>query len=190
MSFTLPSHIVQKASDWYEDTTNGKMVHEKWIKWYCRQYYESIDINYLTGEPIKRRKDKLSQPIYVSKIDWDLEDKVIVVKQIYKEKPTNMNELEKTLKQIMEEIEVKLSLKDINGNMIKHADTLTKYVDGNKVYANLFIQSLFGDTKLILQPVFAKDKINPDSYCGYQVEVTAEELLEWEQMVYSKLEGE
>lgn len=85
MSFTLPSHIVQKNHEWYEDTTNGKLVHERWIKWYCRRYYESIDINYLTGKPIKRRKTKEGEPIYVSKVDWDLEDKVIVVKQIYKE---------------------------------------------------------------------------------------------------------
>lgn len=87
MSFTLPSHIVQKESEWYLDTTTDKYIHAKWIKWYCNKYWDSQDINYVTGKPIKRRKkvQDQSQP-YKSKIDWDLEDKVIIVKQEYKTK--------------------------------------------------------------------------------------------------------
>lgn len=84
MSFTLPSHIEQRAYGYY-DTVKNSYISDKWIKWYCKQYWESIDINHLTGKPIKRRVKKDTTE-YKPRIDWDAYDKVEVTKEIYKEK--------------------------------------------------------------------------------------------------------
>lgn len=99
--------------------------------------------------------------------------------------------LHKTPQQIAEEFEVNLSLKDINGRLLRNKDTVVKEVDGKIVYARLFIQrGFFGLHNYILIPESSIDKIRTDSYCGCQAIVTTEELSEWEWSLRLKREGE